>query len=488
MFSTSFIKISKKLLLPALISFSLSSCASFGIYGTDYDKEIGQKNAQVVAVQMGLYEEAQMSEYVKTVGARLVKELDQTDFTFQFEIVDDEIPNAFALPGGYIYITRGLLALMNNEDELATVLAHEIIHVTERHSIKQMRSSILPSIIEIPGNIVGLFSQNLGGLINAPISAGNDLLLSGYSRSHETDSDSEGIVLAAKAGYDPLAMNDILIRLNNYVAHITKTKQEKSYFDSHPFTPDRVTNISEVSKDIVIAKRADIDPEFPMTIDHLVFGKNPVKGVFIENQFFQPLKDLSFAITLPKQWEYINQPLAVVAVNKKKNAFVVLTMVKNDYDAKANAMRFKQLVAEKNNQTLDIKITNYTWGGTGYRAQIKTEEKGQKFVIQVAWVDFKGITYEISGVSTDKMQSEITASLQSFRPLSKNEFNLIKEQAIHIVVAKKGESLTALLERSSSVVDKDLIVVLNGLDAKAALVAGQKIKIVVEQAFKQPSN
>ncbi len=154
-------------------------------------------------------------------------------------------PNAFALPGGYIYVSRGLLSLVNDEAELACVIGHEMIHVTKRHSVKQMKKSIFPAILHIPGAVVGLFNQDLGRIINTPVSFGSELFLSNYSRKQETESDELGIKIASQAGYDPSRLTVILDNLAKDVALLTGEEEKKSYFSTHPITPKRIERIEK---------------------------------------------------------------------------------------------------------------------------------------------------------------------------------------------------------------------------------------------------
>ena len=150
----------------------------------------------------------------------------------------------------------GILSLMTTEDELACVMGHEIIHVTRRHSVKQMRKSFLPRLLEVPGAIVGnVVHEDLGNLLNLPITTTNSLLLSSYSRKHETESDTKGIELASKAGYDPNAMSAILERLSKAVEVITNEQEKKSYFSSHPYTQDRVDNINKTTSRLELERK-----------------------------------------------------------------------------------------------------------------------------------------------------------------------------------------------------------------------------------------
>ena len=146
----------ERLKLPVLVLiFLLISSGISYAQSIELDKELGAENAELVEVLMGIYPDKEMTAYVNAIGTKLLAALDKNPFEFQFHIVDDPIPNAFALPGGYVYVTRGILSLTISEDELACIMGHEIIHVIDRHSIKQMRSSILPNMLELPGAIVG---------------------------------------------------------------------------------------------------------------------------------------------------------------------------------------------------------------------------------------------------------------------------------------------------------------------------------------------
>jgi len=171
--------------LTLLISFS---SLSFG-QSVELDKELGAENAIIVEAQMGLVPDKELTGYVSSIGNRLVDALDENPFEFHFYVADDPIPNAFALPGGYVYVTRGILSLVTKEDELACVMGHEIIHVIRRHSVRQMRSSIIPNLLELPGSILGtVVDDDLGDLLNTPIHTSNSLLLASYSRTVSTRS------------------------------------------------------------------------------------------------------------------------------------------------------------------------------------------------------------------------------------------------------------------------------------------------------------
>ena len=204
----------------------------------------GAEVAKLVEQQIGLYSMPKTEAYLREVGGRLVAAVNDPRWKFSFQIVDQQEPNAFAIPGGGIYVSRGLLALVNREDELAGVLAHEIAHVTQRHSARQQRKGILPGLLSLPGNVVGnVVGENLGALINAPIDTVGGAWLSRYSRGQESESDRIGIRTAAQAGYDPVALADMLRRLEQDVASQTGQERRFSIFDSHPMTETRLKDI-----------------------------------------------------------------------------------------------------------------------------------------------------------------------------------------------------------------------------------------------------
>ena len=172
--------------------------------GQSSDEEIGAEVAKQVEAEIGLYQAPVTRDYVRAIGSRLVSHLEDNEFAFRFNIVDQFDPNAFAAPGGWVYVSRGLLVLANSEDELAGVIGHEITHVTERHSAGRQRRGLLGGILKIPGNIVGVVvGKDIGDLINSPLDTIGQISLASYSRGQESEADRLGMRLAAGAATIP---------------------------------------------------------------------------------------------------------------------------------------------------------------------------------------------------------------------------------------------------------------------------------------------
>jgi predicted Zn-dependent protease len=223
--------------------FSISVVAiSISAPAQDVAKDIalGKQGYEEVVSTMGLYRDAKIEAFLQELGKRLVAQLNPPLFSYEFYLVDSEEPNAFALPGGKIFVTRGLLALPLTEDELAGVIGHEIIHSQNRHSIKQQRNGIWGALVALPGLIVGgLFQGPAGEAIATPFLAGGMLINAQYSQGHETEADRQGVALAAASGYNPASLAEFLARLTRNVELITGQAEQKSSFSSHPYTPKR---------------------------------------------------------------------------------------------------------------------------------------------------------------------------------------------------------------------------------------------------------
>ena len=201
------------------------------LQSVEKDKQMGQETARQVETDMGIYSDAAGIQYLNRIGDRLVAVNPDQTFDYQFAIVDQQVPNAFALPGGYIYVSRGLLVLTNSEDELAGVVGHEIIHVSQRHSARQMAKARVPTLFALPGAVVGgVISENLGNLLLAPVQMIGGGYLAFHGRQDEFESDQLGQQLAADAGYDPAALATILARLETYTEADTGEKRIPGFF------------------------------------------------------------------------------------------------------------------------------------------------------------------------------------------------------------------------------------------------------------------
>jgi predicted Zn-dependent protease len=175
------------------------------------EKELGAENAKQVEEQMGLVDDPKLVSYIESIGQRLAKHSPYQDVTYQFQVVDMEEPNAFALPGGYVYVSRGLLVLVNAEDELAGVIGHEIGHVATRHSVQRLtRAAPIGLVTGVTSAAVGIVSSSLANAVSGTGTLLNSAILAAYSREQENDADAIGQLLAIKAGWNPEGITHFL--------------------------------------------------------------------------------------------------------------------------------------------------------------------------------------------------------------------------------------------------------------------------------------
>ena len=451
----------------------------------EYDKKIGAENALLVEAYMGLYPDASLTNYVRSVGNRLVSGLEKNPFDFEFHVADDPIPNAFALPGGYVYITRGLLILMNNEDELACVLSHEIMHVIKRHSVKQMQRSILPNLVELPGNLVGtVLNENLGALINSPLTLSSQLLLSSYSRKHETQSDTKGIELASKVGYNPSAMADILSRLNEAIEYIMQSETKKSYFDSHPYTPDRIKKINKTVAKLNWEVEAPISTQFIDELDGMVFGPNPTKGIFKEQVFLHPA--INFGVSFPMDWTTFNQPTAVGAVHPNGREGIVLEIENALKKPSEYAREFEQMLDKehgiKTSKSDFYEVNNHP----GYKITIIDKSEEEIIYMHIIWIKMNKRVYKITGFGPESIDAKINTTSKSLHVLSSKEKNTIEVRVTKSAVARENETLNHLGKRFDNVINTEATAIINGINVDTKLKENQTIKIVNTQNYINP--
>jgi predicted Zn-dependent protease len=450
----------------------------------ELDKKIGAENAEIVEAYMGIYPLKELSQYVEDIGNRLVAQLEDPKFEFQFKVVDDPIPNAFALPGGYVYVTRGILSLVTSEDELAGIMGHEIIHATERHSIKQMKKSILPRMLELPGAVVGnVVNEDLGTLLNAPIHTSNTLIMTSYSRKHETESDVLGVELASKAGYDPNALGTILSRLANAIEYITNEKEKKSYFDTHPYTPDRISKIDKTVQKLQWTETDKISADFPSPLSGMTFGENPVKGIFQKNKFLHP--ELGFAITFPEGWETFNQPTAVGAIHPDRRGALFLGLDDPESTPEELGKAFAQKI-HKEHPKSHLTEGHYVLNGNrGYLVTVLDESDSEAMYIHMFWVKMGELMFKMIGLVPNLHEGLLKSSAESFHMITTDERNSITMMEFEIVTARQNDTFESIGKSHGSKIKPEINAFLNGKEPEEVLEKGEQVKIVIEKPYRK---
>jgi predicted Zn-dependent protease len=280
--------------------------------------EMGLANAQQVDQEMGLYDDPELAQYVSDIGMRLARASERPDLPWKFEVVDSPVVNAFALPGGPIYLTRGILAHMNNEAAMVGVLGHEIGHTTSRHIVQQISRSQLANIGLTAGMVFFPEVQPYGDLIGS----GLGLLFLKFGRDDEHEADMLGVRYSLAAGYDSTEMAtffDVLTRMGEQSGNAIP-----GWMSTHPDPEDRQgriireTQARAAGRDLMVRNE-----EFLRQLEGLIYGEDPRQGFVDGNRFKHP--DLKFQLDFPEGWNIRNTRQAVFSAPPDGSAAIQLT-------------------------------------------------------------------------------------------------------------------------------------------------------------------
>ncbi len=444
--------------------------------------KIGQQAAAEVAEQMGFIENAKLQAYVSQLGGRLAQYSPRQDVKYEFHAVDMEETNAFALPGGYVYVSRGLLALANSEDELAGVVGHEIGHVAARHSAQRQTRGQLAgvgaAIATIGAAILGggELAQGVGQIAQT----GAQGWLASHSRDQERQSDEIGQKLAAQAGYDPAAIGSFLGALGREMTLKLGEKRKPTFLDSHPSSDERVRSALARASDFPRAAAAPIArdrSDFVRRTDGLLVGPDPSQGIFRDTLFMHP--DLDFAVRFPRGWQTQNSPQAVLAKPEQGNALIGLLPVPKTEgtDAKGAARKALMDAAQQNLRAEDLGAVR-VGAARGYAVRVLAS---QNQLVERTYFPYGGSVYAFQAMAPQSdwatWADAFERVVQSFRPLNDDDRALISETRLALVPAKSGETLEQVSKRSGNAWSAAETALYNGLRGDERLASGFLVKI-----------
>ena len=424
------------------------------------DARVGAEESQNMASAMGLVEDPELNTYINAIGNRMVPFAPKRAFKYTFQIVDQAAPNAFALPGGHIYISRGLLTLVNTEDELACVIGHEITHAAERHAAARQE-----------------FGRRLNPLSIGYMRAGQ---LAAYGRNQERDADRGGQILAAKAGWNPMGMATFMQDLNAMDRLTIGWSRLPSFFDSHPSSPERAATTFNRGENIQWVPRPHIAPthlSFLEKMQGLTLGEDPKEGIFEKTRFLH--LDMDFSLRFPDGWRLINDREVVGAIDPSYKAFIALRIEGPGDDPQAMARKvieteLLQMRAKINSET-PIQIGEYP----GYRLEVHVPSA--RTSVSMTFIAYQNYIFRIDTVAQSGQLNRYIgrgrATVRSFRPLTEKEKSRFELIGLEIVEARQGESLAQLSARTDNKLDLGTTAVLNDVFIDAQLNPGQPVKI-----------
>jgi predicted Zn-dependent protease len=453
----------------------------------DKEKEIDSRESRNVEAMMGLVNAPELAEYIEEVGQAMAAVAPKRDLNYHFDIVEMDAPNAFALPGGHIYISRGLLVNSNSEAEVACVLGHEIGHVVGRHSAQRDVHSKAMSLASVLGTVGAIMAGSGDGRTIASVQALTAGMSAAYGRDQEREADEFGQDLAVVAGVDPMGLADFLRTLENVGRLENGYARGTGFFDSHPGTPERVAEATTRATVYRWKPHLEIAPtraEFLSRIEGITIGRPASEGIVVAGRFVHP--SLEISLVFPKGWQLLNQPSRVLALAPGRDAIVMLELQGQGDDpaeAKADYAEKEKIHFEAGKS---IRIGKYE----AYRARAMIPTADSDFDTELTWIAFRGQIYRLSAGAARGRFSRYTGVFRSFarnfRELREEERESITELRLRIAVAAKGERLADVSRRSENEWDLNRTAVVNRMVQDDVLMPGTLVKVAVREPYSPP--
>lgn len=445
------------------------------LIGEQQEIEMGRQADKEIVASMGLYQDQDVQAYVQQLGRKLSADSERPNLPWTFRVVDDPVVNAFALPGGFIYVTRGLMSHLTSEAELASVIGHEIGHVTGRHSVERLSKAQLAQIGLIAGMILEPRIQNYADLANT----GLGLLFLKYSRDDEREADDLGLRYVYRENYDPREMAEVF-RVLRAASQLEGQQGGRipGWLQTHPTPDERIARVTERVKEVegglnnaVVARE-----RYMNQIDNLVFGENPREGYFRGNTFVHP--ELGFQLSFPQGWKTNNQKQAVAAISPREDAIVVLTLAQRD-SPQAAAREFFGQQGIQQGQALRADL-----GGLPAVAHVfgVQTQQGQLQGI-AAFVEHGDRVFQILGYTGAgnfrRYDDQLSGALASFSRVTDRRALDVQPKRVDVVTLPSAMTLSEFARRYPSTVDLETLAVINHVGGNTQLAAGTEVKRVV---------
>jgi predicted Zn-dependent protease len=450
----------------------------FSLMSEAQEIQVGQQQDVQVRKDMGVYDDTGLQQYVSGVGLKLAQVSERPDLAWHFTVVDSPAVNAFALPGGYIYITRGILPYLDNEAQLAGVLGHEIGHVTARHAATQYSRQVGAGLGLIVGTIFVPEARPFTDLGQA----GLGVLFLKYGRDDELQADSLGVRYASRAGWDPEGVPAMLTTLAR-IENTSDSRGVPNWLQTHPPAPDRVERVEAAVSQAETGRTsfASNRDGFLRHLDGLMYGDNPAQGIVRGSQFLHP--GLRFAIDFPQGWNVTNQPTEVVAQQQGGKAVMLLQTIdgaggRPPRDVAETTMRNAGFRAVSGSGRTIHGLDAFVGLYSGSMSDVGTVS------MRAAHIAHENAMYFVAGIAPsgvfDGVSDAFGAAIESFRPLGRAEAESIRASRIDFYTARAGDTWQSIAEREGrGVVKATTLAIMNGHDVNGEPRAGDRLKIVV---------
>lgn len=435
---------------------------------------LGKSNDPAIVASFGLYSDNKIQSFINAKGQQMAKISHRPTLAYEFKVLDSPVVNAFALPGGYVYFTRGILAHFNNEAEFAGVLGHEIGHITARHGARQQTSQILANVGLVAGSIlspeVAQFSQQA--------SQGLQLMFLKFSRNHESESDVLGVEYSTKIGYDAHQMADFFQTLSRMQENSGQAIPE--FMSTHPNPANRNAKVHELAAEeqAKLNKtnlRVNRDSYLRM-IDGMVYGEDPNQGYVQNNVFYHPA--LKFQFPVPTGWQLVNSPQQVQMVSQDQKAFSIFTLTPG---TNLNTVKQELITNYKLNVIQEKNETINGFPALAFIGDQTNEQTGAKLRLVTYLIKYGANIYVFHGIaaSTDfsRYSTTFTRTFEAFKKLTDASKLNVKPERIKIATVKSNGTLKQALSAAGMAAARhNELALINGMLLTEQVKAGSLIK------------
>lgn len=433
--------------------------------------EMGRQADQEATAAYGVYPDPKVQDYIALLGKRMAAQTERPNLPWSFKVVDDPAVNAFALPGGFIYITRGIMAHLRSEAELMGVMGHEIGHVTARHTASAISRQQLAMGGLVLGMIVKPELQQFGGLAQQ----GLGILFLKFGRDQETQADDLGLRYMTKQAYDPKEMVEVFKVLDRVGGGADAGQRLPDWLSTHPSPGNRIQNISEEISRTGVTGDVVRRSEYVRYLDGMIFGENPREGYFRQTAFYHP--DLHFQMRFPAGFKTRNQRDAVVGVSQAQDAMVVLTLVAGASPEQAAQQFFSQQGVQAGRSGRDT-----VNGQPAYTAFFDAVTEQGTLRGQVSFVSFEGKMFRILGYAPAQRfaayQAAIDATIRSFGRLTDPRYLNVEPKRLALVNLDRRLSLGEFARQYPSTVKLETLGLINGVTGNQLIENGPAKRVV----------
>jgi predicted Zn-dependent protease len=471
----------KVFILLLIVLTSFTSCAvnpvtgkkELNLISESQEIALGQQTDVEIRQQYGVYADPEVNAYVQGVGQSLVPHTHRPKLAYQFAVLDTPVVNAFAVPGGYIYVTRGILALMGSEAELAVVLGHELGHVNARHSVHRMSEMLLVQVGLAVGSALSETFAQVAGLAGV----GVQLLFLKYSRDDERQADALGVEYSRKGIYNPGEMISFFGSLEK-LGDLSGGHALPGFLSTHPLTGERIEKVKQM---LTAGDQALEVKEKPYLrrVDGIVYGDDPRQGFVEGGRFFHP--EMAFTFAIPNGWKVVNTPTQVMLSSPDEKAALVLQAEKTS-DALPGYVRKKagQIQGSRFISDDNLKIPGLNSFHQIYRVD---QQQGKLINVRLSAIRKGDMVYTFSAVagSSDfsRFNQDLRRSALSFAALRDPAFLNRRPRLLKLTEANGRQTLQEIFSEAG--MNKEIwpsAAILNGMEIGSKPPQGQLIKVV----------